>query len=651
MSEVERHSRDSIPTVAGALAFRVKSAGLQLSRHALNLLVRRHARHRRGETLAGARVIAESRSKLWAVAGVAERALQAGKVHNLRLAVRRLDGVEVPAGAVFSFWAHVGRASRRKGYARGRELREGCVIASVGGGLCQLSNALYDAALQAGFEIVERHAHTRVVPGSHAEAGRDATVFWNYVDLRWRAPQAFRIEASLDRDQLFVRFRADAVRFRSDAARREKTRTLHALQTNALTNSTPRADDDCTTCGVLECFRHVESGVGDGKANGLSVGVIDGSSDGEVGVVVDGVEARFGRTAFLVDEFWPEFDEYVSAERSREDAIFVPLDGRRFGRANYAWDTRGFGEVRERRLATLWRSLASRRLASQGARRQTSLLRHAEKLAEGYARALAFDTTHVVVMQHLLPFLWRGGHLGGRSFDVLMCGLPLARLHETLDRAAALHPESPTLADFRADSRLVRDETEALAAARRVVTPHALVASLFGERAVQLDWHLPNLVREGSRGADARGGEGGAGAFGRGTRVVFPGPTVGRKGAYEVREAARRLGLSIVVAGARPEGEGFWEGVRVERREWKECLRDAGVVVMPAFVEHRPRRLLEAVARGVPVVASVNCGLGETAGVVNVRAGDVDALCGGIEKALAFGATSPVECSELRLGV
>ncbi|TMJ35729.1 MAG: hypothetical protein E6G87_11825 [Alphaproteobacteria bacterium] len=29
---------------------------------------------------------------------------------------------------------------------------------TIGGGLCQLSNALYEAALAAGFEIVERHA-------------------------------------------------------------------------------------------------------------------------------------------------------------------------------------------------------------------------------------------------------------------------------------------------------------------------------------------------------------------------------------------------------------------------------------------------------------------------------------------------------------
>ena len=63
------------------------------------------------------------------------------------------------------------------GFVAGRELREGCMVSSIGGGLCQLSNALYAAALEAGCEIVERHAHSKVVPGSLAERGLDATVF------------------------------------------------------------------------------------------------------------------------------------------------------------------------------------------------------------------------------------------------------------------------------------------------------------------------------------------------------------------------------------------------------------------------------------------------------------------------------------------
>jgi hypothetical protein len=50
----------------------------------------------------------------------------------------------------------------------------------------KLSNALYQVALDSGCEIVERHRHSRTVPGSATAAGRDATVAWNYVDLRFR---------------------------------------------------------------------------------------------------------------------------------------------------------------------------------------------------------------------------------------------------------------------------------------------------------------------------------------------------------------------------------------------------------------------------------------------------------------------------------
>jgi vancomycin resistance protein YoaR len=87
---------------------------------------------------------------------------------------------------------------------RGRELRQGCLIPTVGGGLCQLSNALYDCALKAGLTIEERHAHTQVVPGSLAEIGRDATVFWNYVDLRFRSEHGFVLRVDLTPLELIV---------------------------------------------------------------------------------------------------------------------------------------------------------------------------------------------------------------------------------------------------------------------------------------------------------------------------------------------------------------------------------------------------------------------------------------------------------------
>ncbi len=135
-----------------------------------------------------------------------EARLVEGKIHNLYVALRRLDGAVVSGGSTFSFWRQIGRATRRAGYVEGRELREGCIIPTVGGGLCQLSNALYAAALDSGCEIVERHAHSHFVPGSMTERDRDATVFWNYVDLRFRARHELTIRCRLQDDRLSCSF-------------------------------------------------------------------------------------------------------------------------------------------------------------------------------------------------------------------------------------------------------------------------------------------------------------------------------------------------------------------------------------------------------------------------------------------------------------
>src|SRR5262245_12150177 len=96
----------------------------------------------RAERWRSAPVAGQSVTALWTGTTPAELRLTAGKVENLRVAARRLDGLELEPGAVFSFWRHLGQPARWKGYVEGRELREGCVVPSIAGGLCQLSNAL-----------------------------------------------------------------------------------------------------------------------------------------------------------------------------------------------------------------------------------------------------------------------------------------------------------------------------------------------------------------------------------------------------------------------------------------------------------------------------------------------------------------------------
>jgi hypothetical protein len=577
-------------TRAGAVLFVLKAWILRVHRLLRDLRGGRPARHPRGGALAAAPVLAQSVTPLWTESEPGERPLVAGKIYNLRLALRRLDGVEVPAGAVFGFWAQVGRATRRRGFVAGRELREGCLVPSVGGGLCQLSNALYAAALDAGFQVVERHSHTRVVPGAAAERGRDATVFWNYVDLRFRAPAPFRIEARMDADALTVRFRGAPSRdapgpLAAPPARVPALRVLGAA---------PRS---CMSCGEGACFRHIERA--------------DASS--------------FGRAAHLVDEWWPELDGYLASVRRPGDLLALPLDGRRLRRPNYAWTTAGAGRVHQSPEVALERAWRSRRLAAQGAARQRALLRMAEKLARSYAPALAYDVTHLVVAQGLLPFLWRDGHLDGRTFDVLMTQLPMEMLHARLDLAARLHPGSRTLADFRADPALVQAEAEALARARTLVTPHAEVAALFAGRAVLLPWARPSGPAAPLRTGGAR------------PRIVFPGPTAGRKGAYELRDAVAGMDVEVVPLGSALEGPGFWDGVRTAPAA-DPPLDGAALVVLPAFVEHRPRRLLHALSRGIPVIATEACGIPPGEGVVHVPPGDAAALRAAILAALEAGA-------------
>ncbi len=558
-----------MPRRRDALLFALKTNVFR-ARRFLAEIGRVPARLGRGAAADYPAVAAEARSALWSDPRAGERAMQWGKVLNLRAAARRFDRTVLPAGAVFSFWRQMGRASTRRGFVAGRMLQEGCLVAATGGGLCQLSNALYAAALDAGCAIVERHAHSRRVPGAQ---GRDATVAWNYVDLRFAAPRAMMLRVVVERDELVVRLLAST----PSIVPSPETLRVSASPQEGGEETTAHS---CGTCEQTRCFRHEHA------------------------------PAPAGRTAYLVDENWPELRAYVARGRGDGDVLALPLDGARWRAGRYAWETDGFARVVPATAAALARSLRLR-VAADGPARRAAELRSAEALARRLAQALTPEVTEVVVAQSLLPFLWRDGHLGGRRFAVLMTRMPMAEIEARLNAAAAAYPERRTLADFRADAALVAAETEALAAADGIVTPHAEIAALFGERAVRLDWARPK-----GRMRDAAIVP---------KRIAFVGPTIARKGAYEVRAAARALDLKVVLVGGELEGEGFWDGVRT-RRAGADWLDGVAAVVQPALLEDAPRRLLVALASSVPVIATAACGLPAQDGLTLVPPGDADAL-------------------------
>jgi len=149
------------------------------------------------------------------VAARAAEQLQHEKVHNLRIAVARLDGLLLRPGEMFSFCRLVGPTTRRRGYLPALELRRDGLVARTGGGLCQLSNMIHWLALHLDLPVVERHRHELdLFPDRDRRVpfGCGASVFYNYNDLRFvnPGPRAFWFRFRVEPAGLVGEVHADA---------------------------------------------------------------------------------------------------------------------------------------------------------------------------------------------------------------------------------------------------------------------------------------------------------------------------------------------------------------------------------------------------------------------------------------------------------
>jgi len=125
--------------------------------------------------------------------------------HNARLAAEGLDGKVIAPGAVFSFNRAVKSWSVDQGYVKAPVSFDGELVPAFGGGVCQTSTTLYNAALLAGLPIKERHAH--VFAPHYVTPGRDAAVAYPNIDLRVANPYPFplRLRAAARGDRLEIR--------------------------------------------------------------------------------------------------------------------------------------------------------------------------------------------------------------------------------------------------------------------------------------------------------------------------------------------------------------------------------------------------------------------------------------------------------------
>lgn len=102
---------------------------------------------------------------------------------NICLASRKIDMTTLKPGEEFSFNKIVGPRNLANGFVTSPVIFEGEKVNAVGGGICLLSSAIYNAVLQANLKVTERVAHTS--PVRSVPIGQDATVWYDQNDLKF----------------------------------------------------------------------------------------------------------------------------------------------------------------------------------------------------------------------------------------------------------------------------------------------------------------------------------------------------------------------------------------------------------------------------------------------------------------------------------
>jgi vancomycin resistance protein YoaR len=143
----------------------------------VNLVVKQQPPNISPEALAGLQTVLAAFSTPY-------ESSQVDRTHNMELAITKVNGVALKPGQEFSLNQTVGERTVDDGYRSAPIFREGKVIPDTGGGICQVASTLYNAALLANLDVLERDHHSR--PVHYCPAGRDATVYWGQHDLRLR---------------------------------------------------------------------------------------------------------------------------------------------------------------------------------------------------------------------------------------------------------------------------------------------------------------------------------------------------------------------------------------------------------------------------------------------------------------------------------
>ncbi len=124
---------------------------------------------------------------------------------NLARACELINGIVLQPGQKFSYNEALGPRTKENGYKIGPSYAGDETEYTYGGGICQVSSALYYCTLQAELQIDERHNH-RFAP-VYVPLGMDATVSWDYLDFQFtnNTDSPIKIQATADGGSVSVK--------------------------------------------------------------------------------------------------------------------------------------------------------------------------------------------------------------------------------------------------------------------------------------------------------------------------------------------------------------------------------------------------------------------------------------------------------------
>ncbi len=129
--------------------------------------------------------------------------------YNMHLASDSINGIVLEPGDSFSYNNVILKNSHNgKDYKEAGIYSNGKAATGIGGGICQISSKLYQAALYSGMTITERRNHS--LPVGYMPKGRDATASWGSIDFKFRNDLSVpvKIESVMQNGKIKVRFLA-----------------------------------------------------------------------------------------------------------------------------------------------------------------------------------------------------------------------------------------------------------------------------------------------------------------------------------------------------------------------------------------------------------------------------------------------------------